>query len=103
MYFEFNFCINLKSLSLDNYCNPPTPDCQIPLKKSFGENHPNDLPPQADKMFRIMANMRSELDQLNSALEDSMAGTRIGYLDASPNRPFPPVKNPFPVWTPTRN
>lgn len=76
-------------------CNPPTPGC-IP-KKDFIGNHPNELPPQADKMYRLIANMKNELDQMNNALEDALAGARPGYLD---DQTYSSAKIPFPVWTP---
>lgn len=71
-------------------CNPPRPDC-IP-KRRF---HPNELPPQADKMYRILANMENEIKEMTNALGDAMAGNRPGYLDEKPY-----AKTPFPVWTP---
>lgn len=76
----------------DDICDPPRPDC-IPRKRF----HPNELPPQADKMFRIMGNMKAEIIEMTNALEDALAGQSPGYLD---NRSFPPGKTPFPVWTP---
>ncbi|XP_031624019.1 uncharacterized protein LOC116341221 [Contarinia nasturtii] len=86
-----------QNIANNNICNPPSPDCE--QKKPLVRNHPNELPPQVDKMYRLIANMKGELDQMNNALEDAMAGGRTGYLD---DRPYSSVKTPFPVWTPVK-
>ena len=74
-----------------DFCNPPRPDC-IP-KARF---HPNELPPQADKMYRLLANMEIEIKEITNALGDALAGNRPGFLQEKTY-----AKTPFPVWTPT--
>lgn len=88
------FKLNMWHFLSDDICEPPRPDC-IPGKRF----HPNELPPQADKMYRIMANMKNELNEMTNALGDALAGNRPGYLE---DRQYAAAKSPFPVWTPGR-
>ncbi|XP_055299136.1 uncharacterized protein LOC129566866 [Sitodiplosis mosellana] len=81
--------INPERNVANDFCNPPRPDC-IPKRRI----HPNELPPQADKMYRLLANMELEIKDITNALGDALAGGRPGFLEDRS------AKSPFPVWTP---
>lgn len=74
----------------DDPCDPSRTDCP-PTRRI----RPNQLPPQADRMFRTIANIINQAKQMEADIEDLLAGNTIGFLANSDN------KIPFPVWTPT--